>query len=358
MKVRVCNADNGGCGFYRILEPARVLKEAGHDIDVDYQAERMDPLISMRGDVVTSVQPPDCDVVVFQRAMTRVAPDIISKIQAHGIAVVVELDDDYWRIDQRSKAFASFDPRKNPIANHAFLTESCRRADIVTVSTPALARTVLPLNPRVRVLRNYVPASYLTLPVDQGDNWDLVEGRMVVGWTGSPDFHANDLHVAGDSIPRAVRNANATFIGLGAEDTALVLGFAPDEALYSPWVSLEHYPKAVKNFDVGLVPLRLCPFNEAKSYLKGLEYASLGVPFVASPTAEYRTLAAWGIGEIAEQKHDWYKKVTRLLTDAEYRENQAVQGRERAKDLTYEKHAWRWWRVWEEAVKVRRGTST
>jgi hypothetical protein len=39
---------------------------------------------------------------------------------------------------------------------------------------------------------------------------------------------------------------------------------------------------------VGLVPLTRGPFNEAKSYLKGLEYAAAGIPFIATPTEEYQ----------------------------------------------------------------------
>ena len=38
---------------------------------------------------------------------------------------------------------------------------------------------------------------------------------------------------------------------------------------------------AIDNITVGMVPLALTPFNQAKSYIKGLEFAARGVPFVA-----------------------------------------------------------------------------
>jgi glycosyltransferase involved in cell wall biosynthesis len=62
-----------------------------------------------------------------------------------------------------------------------------------------------------------------------------------------------------------------------------------------------------------LVPLNLVPFSEAKSYLKGLEYAASGIPFVASPTYEYRLLAKEGIGRIASTPDEWRDHVTELL---------------------------------------------
>ena len=56
-------------------------------------------------------------------------------------------------------------------------------------------------------------------------------------------------------------------------------------------IEQELFHAQVAQLDTGIVPLQRSRFNEAKSNLKGLEYAALGVPFVASPTAEYERLA-------------------------------------------------------------------
>ena len=60
------------------------------------------------------------------------------------------------------------------------------------------------------------------------------------------------------------------------------------------------YTSSVAELGVGLVPLLDSAFNRAKSWLKGLEYAALGVPFVASPTPEYVKLAGLGAGLLAD----------------------------------------------------------
>ena len=72
-------------------------------------------------------------------------------------------------------------------------------------------------------------------------------------------------------------------------------------------------PKALHNFHIGLVPLTRNPFNEAKSYLKGLEYAASGIPFIATPTEEYRILAADGVGRLAETPDEWRDHARELL---------------------------------------------
>jgi glycosyltransferase involved in cell wall biosynthesis len=76
---------------------------------------------------------------------------------------------------------------------------------------------------------------------------------------------------------------------------------------------VKDYPKLLAPIHVGLVPLTRNDFNEAKSYLKGLEYAASGIPFVATPTEEYRLLADAGVGRLAETPDEWRDHMTELL---------------------------------------------
>ena len=84
---------------------------------------------------------------------------------------------------------------------------------------------------------------------------------------------------------------------------------------------------------VGLVPLIDSPFNRAKSWLKGIEYAALGVPFVASPLPEYRKLADLGAGVLADSPQEWYEAIDMLLTDADHRDTIARFGRDAVRGL-------------------------
>jgi spore maturation protein CgeB len=79
--------------------------------------------------------------------------------------------------------------------------------------------------------------------------------------------------------------------------------------------------------DIGIVPLNSLPFNEAKSNLKGLEYAMSGIPFVAYGSKEYQKLEAEGAGNTARRPRDWLKHLERLL-DPDFRKSQAERGYE------------------------------
>jgi len=79
--------------------------------------------------------------------------------------------------------------------------------------------------------------------------------------------------------------------------------------------------------DVGIVPLRVTPFNQAKSYIKGLEYAAAGVPFVAQKIDAYDDLYSQGIGRIAKRPYEWVKQL-KALTDYKLREEESAKNHE------------------------------
>lgn len=348
LRVLVTYADKGGCSFYRLVAPSRVLMSQGMDVTLDYQAGSIETTV--RDGRIISVSPLDYDVVVFQRPLMRNAADAITLVKEQGIAVVVELDDDYWNIQKANYFRDHAQPNTSPHSNHRHLTRCLELADLVTVSTPALRRLIP--NRNVRVLRNMVPERYLSLEKSDTTEWDAVGGKTLVGWSGTPETHAGDLSVCGNSVAVACRNHDARFLCIGSEFSANMLGFESGEALFSPWVDFENYAQAVTVFDVGIVPLILNPFNQSKSYLKGLEYAALGIPFVASPTDEYTRLATSGVGILAKEKHDWLRALNRILDDEPFRAGLIGAGREFAARNTYEAHAHQWAEAWQHAREI------
>lgn len=350
MRVLVVNADLGGCGFYRLIAPAHALQAQESNIEVAIDEGGASIMCGWVDGHVTSVAPLNFDVVVFQRPLDRHLVEAIPFIQASGSAVVVEFDDDFWNIDRQNVAYIH--PHNASTRSPAHLARACSLADLVTVSTPTLAQETPAARGRVRVLPNYVPESYLTLERNPEDAWDFLEGRTIVGWTGNPATHPRDLETMGDAVVRAVRNSeDGVFFAIGSVATGRLLGFEPGESAFSPPIQLENYPSAVAGLDVGLVPLRLNAFNQSKSWLKGLEYAALGVPFVASPTQQYEHLFSLGAGSLAYHPHQWYQRITAMLASADLRAHVRGRGREAAALLTYEKQAYRWGAAWEQAIK-------
>jgi glycosyltransferase involved in cell wall biosynthesis len=112
-------------------------------------------------------------------------------------------------------------------------------------------------------------------------------------------------------------------------------------------VPINIYPKLFKEIDIGIVPLTNIPFNHAKSFIKGLEYAAAGVPFVASYSPEYQYLADNGIGRIANNQEEWIYHLDQLR-DIQTRRDEIEHNYEMLKNFSMEARADDWEAVMTE----------
>lgn len=343
-RVALFPSDQTGCGVYRMVLPAKAAVASGGITAIFPETLHIRRRTRNLREITDANI--DADVVVLQRPSHHSAVDAIPHLQRRGIAVVVDLDDDLTAAHPQSPAFAELHP-SNQDNNWHHLKRACRLADLVTVTTPALARRhgfghsyVLP---------NCVPIALFDITADR-------DGRTV-GWGGNTWTHVNDLAATRGGVAQALDDAGARFLLVGREPEVaqqqLALRQAPE---HTPPVSIAEYPAAVAQFDVGIVPLSQNAFNAAKSALKGLEYAALGIPFVASNVADYQRIHAQGIGLLAGPRaREWRRQVRALLTDETYRTEVAAQARQRVLEHHLsETNGWKWAEAWAEAVNRRR----
>jgi len=356
MRVEVHSADLGGCGHYRMIWPAQAVADQQLcDVSL-YHNENVSTIPAVlqdREDGPHVVGLGDYDwpeVLVLQRPLQRLIVEAIPFIQAKGVSVVVEIDDDFSTIDPHNVGWAAAHPALSPMRNFRCLADACRAADMVTVTTPALAKRY-GSHGRVRILPNLVPRAYLDIKVP--------EFRNVIGWSGSVETHPGDLEVTRGAVARVLKKTGATFgvVGTGAGVQArLALASAPVAA---GWVDLGAYPSAMSEIDVMSVPLKMSAFNEAKSWLKGLEAASVGAAVVASPTKPYQMLAAMGLCRLASSPRDWERELRAALDDVSERSRVAERSRDIivSKRLTVEDRASEWVEAWTAAMNRRSGNA-
>jgi glycosyltransferase involved in cell wall biosynthesis len=342
--VLVYPADQAGCGKYRLIWIAEALQAQGHDITIMWPSERA----GISGGVLpdgtcAAVEAPEADVIVMQRLSFRPIATAVPLLRAKGIAVVVDMDDDLSAIHPKHSAYLKYQPGTGGMHTWENAAYACRMATMVTTSTPALQK-VYASHGRGAVLRNCVPARYLDVPRVDSD---------VIGWPGSVPSHPNDLQQVGNAVRRLVSQGHK-FKGVGPVyglRQALDLDAIPDA---TGNVSLDEWPNAVGSLGVGMVPLEDSPFNASKSFLKGLELAATGVPFVASPRDEYRHLHKLGTGILAAKPQHWYSALRSLATNPALRQEMSEAGRAVAAERTIEANAWRWLEVWKTAYDTQR----
>lgn len=348
-----------GSGMYRIHLPAMQMMRIP-DVEVTVRSS-IDGLTQVLPDGrVEAIKVPALpyDVVVFQRPSGYTISTLIPLVKEWA-AVVVELDDDLERVSVDNSAYAGIHPSVSLHENWMYLKTACRDADMVTVSTPALLRYGFG-GPAV-VLPNYVPSQVTT--AQRAFEW--ADKRPRVGWSGTIASHPNDLQTTRGGVARALTATGAGFHVVGWPDGVAAALQLPTglEVSSSGWLPIQEYHDAMTAIDVGVVPLEQTSFNDAKSALKGLEFAALGIPFVASPTPAYLQLKdEFGIGLIARRPRDWERHVTALLNDEGMRRELGAQWRETVSgNLTCEQNGWRWVTAYRRAAALgaaRRGVLT
>lgn len=342
MKVHSVPSDESGCGLYRTYMPSAACGvEASPNMPVEWA---VDP--SGRKYVADAWPHDGADVVNLHRPLTRHLYEAIVILQSKGVAVAIDMDDDLQAIPKGIPSWDRAQPNLNPDENWRWALKAAQTADMVTVSTPQLASRY-GKHGRVAVVENTVAPDWLQF--DRASN-----PVPVVGWAGSPAHHPYDLEETAGEVATVCDGERARFHTVGHYNTLARLGFDRADATWQPWVNINQYRDAIARFDVGIVPLADSAFNRAKSWLKGLELAALGIPYVASPTPEYRRL---GAGLMAKKPRDWNRHLMSLVTDEERRHEVAAAGREIAAGWTIDRHAHRWWEAWEQAHSNRRRAS-
>jgi hypothetical protein len=126
----------------------------------------------------------------------------------------------------------------------------------------------------------------------------------------------------------------------------------PDEVTrLTPLVPILSYPGLLLPIDIGIIPLNNIQFNHAKSFIKGLEYAAAGVPFVASALPEYELLASQGIGRIARTDAEWEANLTDLL-DYRLRRDEMIVNREVLEQFSMSARAPEWETTMREILEM------
>lgn len=348
LKVAVLPADKGGCGRYRLIHAALILRDQGHDVEVFDPAEPMPikVLASIEGKI-TDVQAPDADVIVVQRLTSQLHVKAIPILRDKGYAVVMDADDDFTCIHPSNAAYTNLHPRSDTPHSWHYNRQAAQDVTLMTVSTERLM-SVYGHPGRTICLDNYIPASYLDLGHVDRDTY---------GWPGSIETHPDDLLAVGNAAQRLDRDGY-TFMQAGPfeEKVGQMLGLTQMRATGA--CEMRYWPSTVSMLGVAWAPLSDTQFNRAKSRLKCLEANAVSVPYVASPRAEYaRMTAEGGGGVLASKPKDWYRKTKELLQNASLRRELGEQGHAYAATQTIEAHAWKWMEAWERAREIQDGGS-
>lgn len=356
MTVVVYPADQYGCGHHRLIWPARELERAGHDVHVVRQEDRKLEFVVDDEGVVRDVKIGDnVEALVFQRVTHGYLAQAVKLLTDRGVPVIVEIDDDLTAIDPGNPAFHALHPDKKGAstqgvrAMHSWrnLSEACRHASLVTATTPTLIEKYAP-HGRGRVLPNFLAPHYFGIKH---------EDSRIIGWPAALPSHPNDPAVVGPAIARLVNEGERFHVTSVAPGVGRAFGLLDDSRveMLRTAVDLLDWPSTLaERIGVGIAPLADTKFNAAKSWLKPLELSAVGIPWIGSPSPEYRRLNEIGCGVLARSPQDWYKMIRFTLRNESFRREESEKCRVVARELSLTRHAWLWWEAWQDAIAYQR----
>lgn len=354
VKVYVLPADSHGCGHYRLIWPAQIARSLGMDItimppkkDSGFKA-KVQAMADGSKRLVSLAIPDDADVIVLQRPAHELQPQMIRMLRQHGIAVVVDMDDDMTNIHRSNVAYTTYHPKSNSPYSWKTTLECCDNATLITTSTKKLLGVYARRTPGVAI-DNYVPvAAIQSQHVRTG----------LFGWAGTTQSHPDDLQVLGGSVQRLLDDG-LSFKVVGPPSKVKEGMRLREEPDYTGVVGMADWIKTVgQTLDVAMAPLSPSPFNASKSRLKIIEAMAAGIPYVASAREEYRrTTRESGGGLLADTPKEWVTNIKRLMTDESLYADLSEAGRQYIATQTYEEQGYRWAEAWTNAYELERSRS-
>ncbi len=301
-----------GCGWYRCYLPMKQLKEHGWESGIGLPGFSEEHAFGIVWPEEKAIH--GWDIIVLKLIMLERFVDHVKRARELGQKIVVDIDDHMEGLEETNLAYKTTSPESNPNNNRDHYVAIMDQADALITSTPFLHdfyKAKYPEKP-IFIVRNGIDLERWNMRKDH-KGW-----LPTFGWVGATPWRSGDLETLNPFFGEFLKKKHLKFHHAGhiinAPTASDQIGIEKHLCTTEPMKTMLGVPELYRKMDVGIVPLRDVPFNHAKSYLKGLENAAAGIPFIASGgLPEYQLFADSGVGRIANTPDEWIGHLTELL---------------------------------------------
>ncbi len=293
------------------------------------------------------------DVVILQREFPKnfdQYQEIVATARQQGKPVILDLDDLLFFLPENhpDRVARYYAPSLLPTF------QALAEADLVTVPTPFLQKTLSAYNENIVVLPNYFDDSLWRLKPSASK--DLSRETVTIGYMGT-GTHRPDLDYVTPALLDLIERYpdKIRFHFWGIQPPAEMLSLPQVEWTLPQTFS---YPEFAAFFQTQLADIFIAPlvdslFNGCKSPLKFFEYSALGVPGVFSNLETYSWVVSHGKnGFLASTLNEWTNNLVQLIENDGLRLQlaEAAQATIREKWLL-SKNAFRWRDAFQQALE-------
>ncbi|WHX48665.1 glycosyltransferase [Paenibacillus woosongensis] len=262
------------------------------------------------------------DVIIVQRDCLEyeAAQKLVENCKTRQIALVFEVDDDFLSIDQQHP---EFDLYRDKIKTIRYLLEA---ADIVTVSSEVLREKFIPYSNNIYVLPNVVDERiWFPAPRNAAKNINTLDKIIDIVYIGS-NTHSADLQLIQPAVEKIMNwgkeegySIKFYVIGGDREEREWYNKIIVPKGMEN-YIDFIKWVKNTNNFTFALAPLVDNKINNAKSYLKYLDYGALGLPALYSDIEPFRLVVNNGVnGFLCNDTDGWFESMKDIIQDSDLR---------------------------------------
>jgi glycosyltransferase involved in cell wall biosynthesis len=312
---------------YRVLQYLPFLDEAGFECETQpllsdrYLARKLDEGRTDSAEVVKGVLRRVLSlrairrfalVVIHMEALPYLPPFFEKALAKWGVPYVYDFDD---------ASFHQYDQAEGWFVRWMF-SEKIRQviegATLVTAGNEYLADYARAFNRHVVVVPTVVDVDKFVPRPDRTER-----ACAIIGWIGSPSTAAYVVerqHV----WHKIAADHRCAFRLVGAGHAILDSPSMETRSWHEQTEALE-----VRDFDIGIMPLRDDPWSRGKCGFKLIQYLACGLPVVASPVGVNSQIVVDGeTGFLCESDEEWIARLSQLVADPQMRRSMGDKGRE------------------------------
>lgn len=139
-------------------------------------------------------------------------------------------------------------------------------------------------------------------------------GQVKIGWVGTLTNQPN-LEIVAEPLAK-LQQTFGTGVRVVADEPMKLPGL---EVEFIPW-NYDEEVRLLQACQIGVVPVKASPWSRWKFFFKLIQYMSLGLPVVATPTGSNLEIVEHGVnGFLADSPEEWYRYLKDLINNPELR---------------------------------------
>lgn len=301
------------CLKYRVMQKQQMIRDLGIDCTVINWTDT----VSTRDLLQTH------NVAIFYRVPGyKDQLETIALAQSMGVHTFWEVDDlifdlDHYRNNSNLQHLTAA-TRKSVLQGVPLYRKAMLACDSCIASTAALAQAMMEAGARhVEVVENALDFETLRAAEEVAAQPLRGDGLIRIVYGSGSLAHDHDFRQAAPALLRILKaryDVRLTIIG----NLNLPAEFKEVDAQVERLPASDYitYMKRLAKCDINIAPLEDSVFNDAKSNIKYLEAAILGLPSICSPTTEYRQTIQHGeTGLLAATPEEWETHLLALIAN-------------------------------------------